>query len=176
MSHNHIHISHLVTDLSAQRTYYACIMKDLALNGDLTTSDICSINRCRMSKGFFFISTICNHQGTHLQKSSADYDKIFNIIHDFNCTRRHHTTISAWRMWRKSLRNPCDESKFNLSSSLGQWRLDTKEDIISWQWLLSRDLHTVHYTEHKTWCKYTRPLNCARACRRIAFQTDTNSV
>ena len=43
----------------------------------------------------------------------------------------------------------------------------------SWQWFLSRDLHTFCYREHETWNKYKWPLRCAR--RHIELQTDTSS-
>ena len=133
MSANHVHISNPVTDLSTQCTYDVCLMTHLSINGNFTTTDIRAINQCHMYKGIFFISNICNHQDTHILKSAVNNDTPFSLVHDFNWPRKYHKSISAWRMWRKSLRNPCDESKFNLSSSLGQWRLDNKEDMISWQ-------------------------------------------
>ena len=60
----------------------------------LTTSDLCDINICLRSKVIFFINNICNHQCTHIQKSVEDTDTTFNMIHDFNWPRRHHTKIA----------------------------------------------------------------------------------
>ena len=95
--------------------------------------------------GNFFISDICNHQGTHIQKSAAYTDTTFNLIHYFNCTKIHHTKISAWRTWKKSIRTSCDGIKVKLCAPLGQWILYDHTWITSWQWFLSRDLCTLHY-------------------------------
>ena len=73
MSVNHIHISHLVIDVSTHCTYDACLVKHLALNGYFTTSEPCAINLCQITKGIFFISDICHHQGTHIQIISGGY-------------------------------------------------------------------------------------------------------
>ena len=117
MSAKRIHIYHLGTDVLTQRTHNYC----LAVNVDFTTSELRAIYCCRMSKGIFGISNICNHQGTHLHKSAADTDTDFNMIHDYNWTRRDPTTIAACRTWQKSIRLLHDERKVNLRAPLGQW-------------------------------------------------------
>ena len=122
-------------------------------------------------KGIFCISDTCSHQGNHLHKPVSDTDTTFNMIHDLNWPRRHHTKISAWQTWNKSIRTLCDEIKVNLCTPLGQWTLDNNEYITYWQWFLSCDPHTLYYREHGIWWTYTWPLNLARRC--IAFQTDT---
>ena len=123
MSANYIHISHLGIYISTQHTYHVCLMTHLALNGNFTTSVIHAITCCHVSEGIFFISDICNHQGTHIQKSAAYTDTTFNLIHYFNCTKIHHTKISAWRTWKKSIRTSCDGIKVKLCAPLGQWIL-----------------------------------------------------
>ena len=50
---NHIPISRLVADVSTQFTYDSSITIHLALNGEFTTSELCSINLCHMSKGIY---------------------------------------------------------------------------------------------------------------------------
>ena len=92
---NHVLISHLGTDVSSHLTYDACITTHLAINGEFTTSYVCAISQCRMSKVIFLIRDICNHQGTHLLKSAVDNDTPFSLIHDINWTRKHHTSIAA---------------------------------------------------------------------------------
>ena len=94
ISTNHISIYQLITEVSTQRTDDACIMSHLALQGNFTTSELPAINRCGMSKGIFFISNIRNHQVTHLKQSEIDTVTGFNMIHDFNYPRKHHTTIA----------------------------------------------------------------------------------
>ena len=96
-----------------------------------------------MSKGVFFISDICNHQGTHLQQSSTDNVTNFNMIHELNWPRKHHTTTEEYRTWKKSMRALCDESKNKLRIPLGQWILDDNKYITSWQWFLSHNQHTL---------------------------------
>ena len=56
MSANHIHVSHLGTDVWKPHTYDACITTHLTLNGDFTTSELRTINQFCMSKGIFFIN------------------------------------------------------------------------------------------------------------------------
>ena len=170
-----MHIYHLRTDVSTHHTYYNCLMKHFSINGNFATSYLCAINWWRMSKGILFISDICNPQGTHIQKSVAGTDTTFNLIHYFNWHRRHHTTISAWRTCKKSIRALYDESKVKLRAPLGQWTLEDNKCITSWQWFLSHDIHTIHYRDNRTWWKYTWTLKYARARRCILFQTDTNS-
>ena len=125
-------------------------MSHLALKGNFNTSKLWAINWCRMSKGIFFISDIYNRHGTHLQKSATDTDTTFNIIHDFNSPRKHHTIIASRRTCKKEIITLCKESKDKLRTSLGQWRLDNNKYIPSWKWLLSRDIHTLYYREHVT--------------------------
>ena len=144
MSDNHIQIYLLGTDVLVQRIYDTCLMTHLALNLNFTTSELRAINQYRMSKGIFFISEICNHQGTHIQKELSDTDTTFNMIHDLNWPRRHHTSISSWRTWRKELRTLCDESRPKMRAPLGQWTLDDNKYITSWKCFLSRDLRTLH--------------------------------
>ena len=55
MSANQINISHLAPEVSTHRTHDACLMKNLASEGDFTTSELWSINWFGMSKGVFFI-------------------------------------------------------------------------------------------------------------------------
>ena len=86
-----------------------------------------------MSNGIFFIGNVCNHQGTHLQQSATDTDTTFNIIHDFNCPRKHHRAIAAWRMWKKAIITLCDESKVKVRSPLGKWTLDKNKYMKNWQ-------------------------------------------
>ena len=148
MSDNHINIYHIVTDVSTHCTYDACPMTHPSINGNFNTAGIHDINLCRMSKGIFFISNICNHQDTHILKSAVNNDTPFSLVHDFNWPRKYHKSISAWRMWRKVLRTLCDESKSNLRAPLDQWTLDENKYIASWKWFLSRDLHTLHYREN----------------------------
>ena len=150
MSTNYIHISHLGTYLSTQLTHDACPMSHLPLYGDFTTSELRAIKFWRVSKGIFFISDIYNHQSTHLQYSSTDNDLTFNIIHNFNWPRKNHTTIAAWRMWKKSIITIFDESKANLRASMGNFTIDNNKYIKTWQWLLFRDIHTLYYREHVT--------------------------
>ena len=59
-----MHIYHLGIDVYTLHTYDACLMAHFALDVKFTTSDLCAINLCRVSKGISFISDICNHQGT----------------------------------------------------------------------------------------------------------------
>ena len=129
MSAKHIHIYHVGTDVSTQRTHNYC----LAVNVDFTTSELRDIYCCRMSEGIFCIRNICHHQGTHLNKSAADTDTDFNMIHDFNYTRRYLTTIAACRAWKKSIRMLHDERKVNLRATLVQWTIDNNKYITSWQ-------------------------------------------
>ena len=96
-------------------------------------------------QGYFFISDICNHQGTHIQQSATDTVTTLNLIHDFNWPRKHHTTIAAWKTCKKALRKLCDESKYRLRTLLGKWRLDDNKYMSSWQWFLSRYPHTLYY-------------------------------
>ena len=124
-----------------------------------------------MSKSIFFKSNISNHQGTTFQQPATYNVTNFNLIHEFNWPRKHHTITSECRTQRKEIRNFWDESKNMLLPPLGQWRLDYKKYTTSWKWFLSRDLHTLYYREHETWCKYTQPPNRAR--RRIEHQIDT---
>ena len=126
-----------------------------------------------MSKGIFFISGICNHQGTHLQQLAADTVTTFNMIHELNWPGKHHTQIAACRMWRKETRTLCDESKDKMGTPLWQCIFDNNKYITSCQWFLYRNLHTLYYREYKTWCKYTRLPNWARRC--IEFLTDPRS-
>ena len=93
MSKNHVNISNLGTEVSTQLTHDYCLMSHLALEGEFTVSELRAINRCRMSKGIFFISNIRNHQGTQLQKSATDNVTSLNLIQDFNWPRKHHTNI-----------------------------------------------------------------------------------
>ena len=72
MSSNQINISHLGPEVSIQRTHNACLIKQLAPEGDFTTSELQAINWCHMSKGILFISYISNHQGNHIQQSVTD--------------------------------------------------------------------------------------------------------
>ena len=173
MSKNHFNISNLGTEVSTQLTHDYCLMSHLALEGEFTISELRAINRCRMSKGIFFISNIRNHQGTQLQKSATDNVTSLNLIQDFNWPRKHHTNILEWNIWKKSMRNLCDKSKENLRTPLGQWCLDDNKYITSRERFLSRDHHIIYYREHETWCKYTQPPNPSR--RRIEFLTDTKS-
>ena len=101
-------------------------------------------------------------------------DTKFNVIHDFNFTRKHHTTISACRIGKKANRTLCDESKVKLHVPLGQCTLDNNIYIKTWQWLLSRDLHTIYYREQGTWWKYKPPFN--QESRRIVLQINTRTV
>ena len=126
-----------------------------------------------MSKGIFFVINICNHKGTHLQKSATDTVRTFNMIHDFNCSRKNQTKIAAYMTCNKAMITLFDESKEKLRILLGQWRLENKKYITSWKCFLSRNLHTLYYKEHRTWYKYTQPSN--RAHRSIELQTDTKS-
>ena len=91
ISMNHIHIYHLVTDVPTQHAYDTCLMLHLSLNGNFTTSELRAINRCSMSKGVFFISIICNHQGTCILKLAVDNYTTFSLLHDFNWPSKHYT-------------------------------------------------------------------------------------
>ena len=71
------------------------------------------------------------------------------------------------------MRTLCDESKYNLRTPLGQWILDDNKYITSWKWFPSRDIQTLYYREHETWCKYIRPPNRAHRC--IDLRTYTKS-
>ena len=82
-----------------------------------------------MSKGIFFLINICDHQGTHDQQSETDTDTAFNMIHDFNWTRKHQTTVASWRMWKKAIITLCDEITVKLRSLLVQWTLDNNKYI-----------------------------------------------
>ena len=82
-----------------------------------------------MPKGILFISDMCNHQCTHLQKLATDTDTTFNMIHYFNWTMKHHTTITVWRIWNKVIITLCDESKVKLRVQLGQWTIDDNKYI-----------------------------------------------
>ena len=82
-----------------------------------------------MSKGILFISNICNHQGTHTQKQVTDTVTTFNLIHDLNWPRKHHTTIPVWRTWEKEMIKLCDESKDKMCTPSGQWIIDDKKYI-----------------------------------------------
>ena len=97
-----------------------------------------------MPKGKFFMRYICNHKGTHIQKSEADTDTNLHLIHDFNWPSIHQTTIAAFRKWKKYIIKLCEESKVNLPALLGKWTLDGNKYITSWQWLLSHDFHTLY--------------------------------
>ena len=46
------------------------------------------------------------------------------MIHDYNWTRRDHTTIAACMTWKKSIGMLHDERKFNLRVPLRQWTID----------------------------------------------------
>ena len=80
-------------------------------------------------------------------------DTTFNLMHDFNWPRKHRTTISVWRMWKKLIRTLCDESKVKLRALLGQWTLDNNKYIKTSNIFRSRDLHTLYYIEQGTWWK-----------------------
>ena len=71
-----------------------------------------------MYKGIFFMSAIYHRQGAHIRKSLVNNDTSFNMIQNVYWPRRHHTTIEAWKTWRKSLINLCIESKFKLRDGL----------------------------------------------------------
>ena len=128
-------------------------MKHLATNLNFDTSELRAINQCCISKGIFFLSNICNHQGTHLLKSAVDNYTPFSLPHDFNWPSKQHTLIASWRTWSKSIITLCNESKFNLHTQLGQWVLENDNYISSWKWFLFCDLRTLRYREHKTWWK-----------------------
>ena len=64
-------------------------MTKLESEGDFTTSELRAINLCRMSKGIFFISNICNHQRTHIQQPEIDQSNNLNLIHDLNWPRKN---------------------------------------------------------------------------------------
>ena len=81
MSTNQINISHLGAEVSTQRMHDASLLTHLWLEGDFTTSELWAINRCRISKGVFFIFDISNHQGTHIQQSATNTVTNFNLIH-----------------------------------------------------------------------------------------------
>ena len=159
--------------LSTQRMHDTCLMSHLVLEADFTTSELRAINWCRISNGITFISDICNIQCNHLQQSETDTFKNFNMIHNFNWPRKHHTTIESRRTWKITMRNLCGGSKYKLHTPLGQWILDDNKYITYWHWLLSRDLHTRYYIEHETWRKYIQRPN--QSCRRIEFLTYTKS-
>ena len=129
MSANNIHIYHLGTDALTKRTHGACLMSQLALKGDFTTLELWSISCCHMSKGIFFLINICDHQGTHDQQSETDTDTAFNMIHDFNWTRKHQTTVASWRMWKKAIIKLCDENKIHLRAPLGKCTLGDNQYI-----------------------------------------------
>ena len=57
----------------------------------------------------------------------------FNLIHDLNWPRKHHTTIAEWRTQKKAMGTLCDESKEKLHTMLEKWSLDDKKYITSWQ-------------------------------------------
>ena len=149
-------------------------MSHLASKGDFNTSEIRAINWCHMYKGIFFIRNICNHKGIYIQKSATDTVITFNMIHDFNWTRKYHTTIAAWGTWKKAMINLCDESRDKLRTLLGKWRPVDNKYIPYWQWFLSRDLYTLYYIGHRTWCNHTRTPNRAR--RHNEYQTYTKSI
>ena len=90
MSTNQIKIYHLVTEVSTKRMHDACLMTHLALKGDFATSELRAINWCCMSNSILFISDISNHQGNILSGTVAN----FNLIHEFNWPRKHHTTTA----------------------------------------------------------------------------------
>ena len=144
MSTNQIKIHHLGTEVSTQCTHDTCLMTHLSLEVDFTTSELRAINWCHMYMGIFFISDITNHQGNHLQQSATDNVTSFNVIHDFNCPRKHHTTIEEWRTRNKSMRDLCDEIKEKLRTTLVKWSLDGNTFITSWQYFLSRYLYTLY--------------------------------
>ena len=68
MPNNNILAYHLDTDVSTQRTYYACLIAHININVYFTNSELCAINRCCMSKGMLFMIDVCNHQVTKLLK------------------------------------------------------------------------------------------------------------
>ena len=105
MSANNIYISHLGTYVSTQHNYDACLMTQLSLNGNITTLDILAINRGRMYKEIFFLSGIFNNQGTQLIKPAVDNYTPLSMLHDFNWTNKHHTSLAVRMTWRKALRN-----------------------------------------------------------------------
>ena len=72
------------------------------------------------------------------------------MIHDFNWYGKQHTTIAAWRTWKKAMRILCDEIKDKMRILLGKWRLENNKYMKSWKLLLSHDLHTLYYREHGT--------------------------
>ena len=143
MSANHINMSPLGKEVSIQRMYDTCLMSHLALEGDFTTSELRDIHFCHMFKGIYFMRDICNYQGNNLQQSVTDTFTTFNLIHDFNWPRKHHKKISAWGMWKKSMRTLCDESKYELHKPLGKCRLEDNKYITCWQCFLPCDLHTI---------------------------------
>ena len=109
--------------------------------------------------GYFFISNICNHQGTHIKKAATDTVTNFNLIYDFNWPRKHHTATAEWSTLKKLMITICDESEDKLFTPLGQWIIDDNKYIKSWKCFISQDLHILYYKQHRTWCKYTQPPN-----------------
>ena len=92
ISTNKMNIANLEPEVSTQRMHDPCLMTQLALEGEFTTSELRAINRCCMSKDIFFIRNIINHQGTNLQKPATDTVTNLNRIHEFNFPRKHRTT------------------------------------------------------------------------------------
>ena len=146
---DHNIVSHLGTYVFIQRAYYYRLTTHLSINVNFTASDIRAKNRCCKSKGILFISNICNHQCTHILKWAADIDTPFNQIRGFNWIRKHLTSIAAWRTGRKALITLCNESTANICAPWGKCILDNNKYIVSWKNFLTRDLHTIHYGEHK---------------------------
>ena len=135
--------SNLVTVVSEQRAHDNFLISHLALEGDFTTSELQAINWCCMTKGIFSISNISNHQGTNINKSVIDNFTNFNMIYDYNWTRKYQTTIAEWKTQKKEMIILCDGSKYKLRTPLGHWRLDDKKYITSRQWVLYRDHHII---------------------------------
>ena len=150
MSTNHIKISHLGKEVLKQITRNACLVSHQVPKDDFTTSELRAINWCRVSKGIFFMINICNHQGTHLQKSATYNVTTFSMIHKSNCKGKHHTTIASWRTWKKVMITLCDKNKYNLRPPLGKLIFYDNKFITSCQWFLFRDIHTLYDREHGT--------------------------
>ena len=141
---NQINTYHLGSEAETKHTHEAWLMTHPASEGNFINLEIQSINWFCVYKGIFFISDISHHQGTHLQQSATDKSTDFNLIHDFNWTRKNHATTEEWRMWGKAMKTLCDERKKKLRKSLGQSRLDGNKYITSCQWFLSLDQHIIY--------------------------------
>jgi len=119
-----ISISNDIVDFSVPREGDKTIM-ELFLSAGYRTTELATLNHCRMHLKVIFLSDICNGQGTAIEQQfwSGTGEA---TVHPYSWPRSHKPGTNEWRLWQCALTRSLQLGRAqHLPLPLGKWKPHT---------------------------------------------------